>query len=234
MYLAEHVRFHADANARSFIPWIQSGPGGFVLSGFQWQDAEAAQYARTSEPACDYVVVTHLKTAVEPWVVEVRLLRTIDAKCLGTASTIFPSAQPDLAAKAIARDLLPLLARHAEVALTAPPANYQVPAGADFGWYLLRLEQLLAARCNAMDGAQKGFLSGEREIIDGNLHLCLGHAKNPATRILLLQTMKSLKRVWPELVAEYRDKLQRLQREHPLAEPAQGICDRLLNEVLAT
>ena len=39
--------------------------------------------------------------------------------------------------------------------------------------YLLRLEQLLAVRCAGMDGVSPAFLNGEREIIDGNLQLCL-------------------------------------------------------------
>lgn len=97
----------------------------------------------------------------------------------------------------------------------------------------LFLEQLLAVRCASLEGVGKNFLSGEREIIDGNIQLCLNHAKYLITRILLLQTMKAMKKVRPELVEEYRDRLQLLHREHPLDHPAQATCDRLLEELLA-
>jgi len=233
LFLAEQVRFNADANTRTLVPWIQSGSGGFVLCGVPWPDADAAQYARTGEPPCDYLIVTHLKTAAEPWQVELRLIRTIDAKCLGTTEASFPSTQIGEAAQGIARELLTVLARHADVALTSPPSHYLVPTAADLAYYLLRLEQLLAVRCGGMDGVPRGFLNGEREIIDGNIHLCLNNPKNLPARLLLLQTMKAMKRVRPEIVNEYREKFQMLQREHPLPEPAQSVCQRMLNEVLA-
>jgi tetratricopeptide (TPR) repeat protein len=233
LFLAEQVRFNAQANVLTLVPWIQNPPEGFVLSGVAWQDAEAAQYARTGESPGDYVIVTHLKTAAEPWMAELRLIRTIDAKCLGTTEASFPSTQAGEAAQGIARELLTVLARHADVAQTSPARHYIFPAATELPYYLLRLEQLLAVRCGGMDGVSQGHLSGEREIIDGNIHLCLNNSKNPVTRILLLQTMKAMKRVLPEIVGEYRDKLQMLQREHPLDEPAQDVCQRLLNEVLA-
>jgi tetratricopeptide (TPR) repeat protein len=232
LFLAEQVEFNADAHVRTLIPWIQNPPGGFVL-GPAWEDSSAAQYARAAEPPCDYVIVTHLKTAAEPWIAELRLIRTIDAKCLGTTKAAFPSTQAGEAVQGIARELLTVLPRHADVALTSPARNYFLPASGDLPYYLLRLEQLLAVRCSGMEGVSSGFLNGERQLIDGNIHLCLNNAKNPVARILLLQTMKAMKRVRPEIVGEYRDKLQMLQRQHPLDEPAQGVCQRLLNEVLA-
>jgi hypothetical protein len=42
-----------------------------------------------------------------------------------------------------------------------------------------------------------------------------------------------MKRIRPAIVAEYRDKLQLLQREHPLAEPAQSVVQRMANEAVA-
>lgn len=72
---------------------------------------------------------------------------------------------------------------------------------------------------------------GREMFIDGNLHLCLSEPRNPTARILLLQTCLSMKRVRPAIVAEYREKLERLQRENPLADPAQGVLQRLFTEV---
>src|SRR6185369_3528619 len=119
-----------------------------------------------------------------------------------------PSSKPEDRIPALARELFALLHEHAEVEPVAPPLLYQVPGASDFAFYLLRLEQLLAVRCGGMEGVPAGFLSGEREIIDGNIHLCLNNPKNAVPRILLLQTIGAMKRVRPEIVGEYRDKLQ--------------------------
>ena len=51
------------------------------------------------------------------------------------------------------------------------------------------------------------FLSGEREIVDGNLQLCLQHPENVGFRVLFAQTLLTVKRFRPELQAEYRDQL---------------------------
>jgi tetratricopeptide (TPR) repeat protein len=233
LFLAEQVRFNCDANTRTIVPWVRNGSAGFVLSGVPWLDSDAAQYAR-NEPACDYVVVTHLKTAAEPWTIELRLIRTIDAKCLAAAKVSCSSAQTGDGARNMVHQVFVLLARHAEVEKTSPPRCYSLPAAADLPYYLLRLEQLLAVRCAGMDGVPGGFLSGKREIIDGNIHLCLSNATNVVTRILLLQTLKAMKRVQPDIVVEYRDKLQLLQHKHPLDEPGQAVCQRLLNDLLAS
>jgi tetratricopeptide (TPR) repeat protein len=99
--------------------------------------------------------------------------------------------------------------------------------------YLLRLEQLLAVRCAGMEVVPATFLRGGREILDGNIYLCLSNAKNPNTRILLLQTVKAMKRVQPELVAEYRTRLQMLERDHPLDEPARNACAQMLGDALS-
>lgn len=55
--------------------------------------------------------------------------------------------------------------------------------------YLLRLEHLLAVRLAASLSPGSSFLHGEREIIDGNLQLCLSYPANVTVRVLLLQTL---------------------------------------------
>ncbi len=99
---------------------------------------------------------------------------------------------------------------------------------------MLRLEQLLAVRCGGMDGIPSGFFHGEREVIDGNLHLCVEHPQNIGARILLAQTVAGLKKIRPAMIPEFREKLALLQKEKPLAEPAQGVVQRIINESLAT
>ena len=179
------------------------------------------------------MVTTHLKTQAEPWTVELRLVRTIDGKCLGDLTAAFPSAKPEDAIPHLAQQLLCLLADQAEVETQTPPPLYQVPAGAYFPYYLLRLEQLLSVRCAGMDGVQANFLNGVREMIDGNIQQCLNCPQNVPARLLLVQTLSSMKKVRPEILPEFKDKLALLQKEKPLSEPAHGVVLRMLNEVLA-
>src|SRR4030095_12130053 len=110
---------------------------------------------------------------------------------------------------------------------------YLVPTAPHFASYLLRLEQLLAVRCSGMDGVAPGFLSGEREIVDGNLQLCLDFPQHVGVRILLAHTLLAMKRTRPDIPSEYKEKIALLQKEHLLTEPAHGVVQRLFNEALA-
>jgi Tetratricopeptide repeat. len=232
LFLAEQVEFNSSARTQSLVPWITEPSGGFVLSGGAWKDEDAANYSLQGQIKCDYIITCHLKTQAEPWILELRLVRSIDGKCLGNLCGSFPSAEPQQAIPGIARQLLTLLAQQAEVEIQAPPPSYQVPAGANFPYYLLRLEQLLAVRCGGIDGVQAGFLNGEREIIDGNIQQCLACPDNVGTRILLAETLKAMKNVRPDILPEFKDKIESLQKEKPLAEPAHSVVQRIINDVL--
>ena len=231
LFLAEQLEFGSNARVQTLVPWVLGESPAFVFGSAPWADADAAAYARQTEAKSDYVVIAFLKPNADPWTVELRLVRTIDAKCLGTVTGSFPVGQPDAGLPALAKQLLALVREHAEVQTTTPPPQYQLPVGAWFGSYLLRLEQLLAVRCSGMDGVPSGFLNGEREIVDGNLQLCLEHSQNVGVRILFVQTLLAMKRARPAVVAEYREKVARLQREEPLSEPAHSVVQRMLNEV---
>ncbi len=232
LFLAEQLEFGSNARVQTLIPWVTGEAPAFVFSGAAWEDAAAAACARQTETKSDYVVIVFLKPNSEPWTAELRLVRTIDAKCLGTVTGTLPLAQPEAGIPALARQLLTLLHDQAEVQTTPPPPQYLLPVAPWFGSYLLRLEQLLAVRCSSMDGVPSGFLSGEREIVDGNLQLCLEFPDNWGVRILFAQTLLAMKRARPAVVAEYREKVARLQREKPLSEPAHSVMQRMLNEVL--
>jgi tetratricopeptide (TPR) repeat protein len=233
LFLAEQLEFGSNARVQTLVPWLTGEAPAFVFSGGPWEDADAAAYARQTEGKSDYIVTAFLKPNAEPWSVDLRLVRTIDAKCLGTLSGSFPAAQPEAGLPALAKQLLSLLREHAEVQVVPSPPQYQLPGAPWFSTYLLRLEQLLAVRCSTMDGVPSGFLSGEREIVDGNLQLCLEHPQNVGVRIQFAQTLQALKRARPAMVTEYREKIARLQREKPLSEPAHSVVQRMLNEVLA-
>lgn len=113
-----------------------------------------------------------------------------------------------------------------------PSPLYQLPETPYLANYLLRLEQLLAVRCAGMDGVSPAFLNGEREIVEGNLQLCLGCPNNIAARLLLAETLLTMNRIKPEVVHEFIDKVLMLQKENPLREPAQRVAQEMLNELV--
>jgi tetratricopeptide (TPR) repeat protein len=232
LFMAEQIFFSAEAQVQTLVPWITDELPGFVLSGKRWEDEEAAAYARADGVQADYIIISHLIAASEPWTVDLHLVRAIDGKRLAVLSANFISKQPEAAIPTLARQLVNTVIEQAELRPDITPASYHVPTGIQFPFYLLHLEQLLAARCGTMEGVPKDFLSGEREIVNGNIQLCLGDPKNLPTRLILLQTFAALVKVRPELIPEFREKLTLLQKDKPLPEPANSIAQRMLNEIL--
>ncbi len=232
LFLAEQAYFRCGVSVSTLQPWLLAPNTGFILSGMPSSDGEVAEHAQQCEPACDYVFVTHLKTSAEPWDINLWLVRASDGKCLARAQAELPSNHPQPALSSIAEDMLKFLVKEAGVTLEPAPEFYKVPTDADLASYLVRLEQLLAVRCSSMEGTAPNFLSGGRDILDGDLQLCLNQPKNATVRILLLQTCLSMKSSHPGIVSEYIDKLERLQAEHPLSEPTNSLVLGLLASVV--
>jgi tetratricopeptide (TPR) repeat protein len=233
LFLAEQIHFYTRASATTMIPWIVGPPGSFVVSSVRWNDEYAVKYAQHGRTKSDYVVTSYLRSRSEPWTFELRVIRCSDGKCFGDLSASFPSNQPQAAIPNLAQRLLSLLAQQAVLETPMAPPNYKLPASDSLPNYLLRLEQLLAVRCSNMDGVQSDFLSGEREILDGNLQLCLDCPDNIITRILLAQTLQSMKRVRPSIVQEFKDRILLLLEEKPLAEPAQATLHGWIQDVFS-
>jgi tetratricopeptide (TPR) repeat protein len=230
LFLAEQLEFSSASRTCTLFPWVASHSGSFIVSRVRWSDDDAANYARQGEEPSDYVVIIHLKTQLDPWVAEICLVRTIDVKRLGEFSVNFSPDKPETAVLTLANRLLVSIA--SDIETHSPTRLYDFPTGAEFCFYLLRLEQLLATRCAAMDGVT-GFLSGEREIIDGNIQLSVASPNCIPARVLLAQTLLAMKRVRPDILPEFRDKLALLQKEKPLQEPAHTIVQRTIDQALA-
>lgn len=235
LFLAEQIEFCTDAHAQTLVAWITNNTGGFVLAGAPWSDEQAAQSARQGEKKNDYAVCSHLKSGSEPWIAEVRLIRSIDGACVGTTEMPFSSNEPYEGLRTLAEKVFALLEREADLTRLSPPEAYSIPMASDFSYYLLRLEQLLAVRCEAMTVSQdrEGFLSGEREILDGNLQQCLRYPKSVSLRVLMAQTFWTMKLARPDILLEFSERVKMLQRENPLAEPENSVVQRILNEAFA-
>ena len=62
-------------------------------------------------------------------------------------------------------------------------------------------------------------LSGEREILDGELELCLADPTNIPVRLLLIETLGTLTTSNPQATQEFQPKFQRLLTQHPIPPP---------------
>ncbi len=234
LYLAEQAELRTGAFAQTLVAWVTKPRPGFILGGQPWDDATASRHARRDDgdgPA-DYLVVTHLRCQAEPWTIELRLLRTIDAARLATVEIPCSPENPGLALPAVARALFEQLAAHADLpaAASAEPAG---PPPERLTHYFVRLEQLLGVRAAGLPGGA-ATLQGERDILDGMLRLCLELPESLPARLILAHGVRAMRHVRPEIPGEFRARLELLQKEKPLPEPAQSVVARILAEGLGS
>ena len=217
LFLAEQVEMRGAASGRAMMPWAVSQgsgqPSGFVVSGQRWADEMAVQSVSGDPNQSDYVVTVHVDAEVEPWTADLAFVRTSDGVRIGELTREFDAASPEDGIKALATEVLELLG---EAELLGYELQYEAPDGSAFGSYLLRLEQLLSVRCAGMDGVPPAFLSGEREILAGEVALCRAEPENPAARLLLVETLAGMRGIRPEIAAEFMGSLQELEMERPL------------------
>ena len=234
LFFAEQVEFHSRARVRTLAPWhcVENACSAVIAATKTWKDEDAATFARQGETKCDYVVVSHLKTQVTPWTVELRLVRTIDGKCLGSLSGEFPFHGRQEEMPELAQRLLGLLVEHAEVERQPAPSLYQIPKGMEFSRYLHRLDYLMALRCRGIKSLQSFFLCGARDVIDALMERCGAEPENVCARILLAETLLGVKVAQPNVVQEFQEGIEKLQKEKPLAEPAQGVVQRMVEKAL--
>jgi tetratricopeptide (TPR) repeat protein len=233
LYLAEQIYFRTRANVQTLVPILVGGGAGFVISQSRWRDEDAAANAQQARPRGDYIVVTHIVATIEPWRIELRLVRVKDGAVLATLNSTCASAQLVNELPRLARQLLSVICGQTGGKSHSFPPAYRVPPGRALLSYLLRLEQLLAVRCSTMEGVAPGFLNGEREILEANISLCRFCPKSISTRLLLAQTVSAMKKARPDIVPEFQEKLARLEREKPLGTAAHEIVRRIIEDALS-
>jgi tetratricopeptide (TPR) repeat protein len=224
LYLSEQAQFFSGVRVRSYFPWMVNAAGGsFVLTTQPPSDADAVARVKGVGGA-DFVVLTHLKAdRPDLWSATLRLLRVSDGKCVFTKEAFVTPDRTDLLGVELAIEMQRALAEHAKA--PAPAASeYLPPAPPQLGAYQLRLEQLLAIRCATSADA----LHGIREIVDGCLHLALDLPQSVLLRALLADVVARVRNIRPDIIDEYRERLQQLEQEHPLPEPAQSALHPML------
>jgi len=223
LYLSEQAQFHSGARVRSLFPWMDNAHGGsFVLTTQPTPDADAVARAKGGG-ACDYVVVTHVKAARDPWSATMKLIRCSDGKVLYEKEAFATVDRTDIIGVELAIELQRALAQHASTQPTSLGSGYLPPAPPHLALYMLRLEQLLAVRCARTPSA----LHGIREIVEGALDLALDFQKSALLRALLADVFARVRNIRPDVAAEFADRMRLLQEEHPLDEPAQSAIGSL-------
>jgi tetratricopeptide (TPR) repeat protein len=229
LFEAEQVHMATGASVLTLVPWVTAPSPAFVLGGKSWSDEWAANAIKAANPQVSFIVTLHLVAKGEEWRAMLRVIRVADAICVGTHDAPILHDRPERDVLDLTQKTLEILSSAAKLSRRDLPGAYVVPRGDDFASYLLRLEQLLAVRCASMDNVGKTFLHSPREILDGNIALCLQHRTNPLTRILLAETAAKMDRCLPQVVSEYRERIELLQRDSPLA----GAPGQVLEQMFA-
>ena len=222
LFLAEQVEFHTAAQVRTLLPRVAQGGAGFVLRGGEWSDSEAMESAFEAELTPTFVVKAHLNATGPDWILQATVLRAADSASIGRVQAQCPAGQPEMAVLSLARDLAALLAQSGLAAETPSPL-YLLPEGPALANYMIRLEQLLSVRSAIPAGDESPAIAGERDILEGTLFLALQQPQSPAVRALLAAMVVAMRRIRPEIVEEFTDRLTMLQRDRPLGEPLDEI-----------
>ena len=162
------------------------------------------------------------------WKLLLRLVRRTDGLCIAEAQVDAVSENPGPSVERLAEKMLRLLAKHAGVRTAPTPTWYQIPTGQDSSDYLLRLEQQLAVTCMHLDFLEGGGLFGEHEILNDILLLCVRQPTNLLVRMIFAQTLRQMQKVRPEILSEYKEKIDLLQRDHPLTGDVGQLIERTI------
>jgi len=109
------------------------------------------------------------------------------------------------------------LANVINLAISTPPIGLEPPTVAWLAHFTGAMEQALAVSCATMEDVPENFLYAERSIFNNFLQLSLQVPTNSRSRMLLLSSIHREIARKPEVANEYRDRLARLQKEHPLS-----------------
>jgi len=227
MFLAERVHIKTTAGTTVLVPWLKSG--GFVLTGTPYNLDVLASLDRKP----DYAVFLHVLAKDEPWQAKLSIVRTIDEKVVAEWVQVVDPKDAASAINTVLKRTLRELQAMAQVTLQSSTESLFAPTIARLPAYIACLEQALAIFCSAHAPDTKPFLYAERSIIDGLLDLCLRETDNVTMRLLLLSTVEREARARPDIAGEYRERLERLQREYPPRAPAQGLAEAVLTRIYA-
>lgn len=213
LFFAEQIHLTTDAAGIALIPWIQNQ--GFAFFGCPHEDRNLCATKNIGSKTSDFVVGVTLDTTRPQWQLALRLLRIADGQRIAEAQVDVDSNNPGPSVELLAEKLIKVLVEQARITTTPAPDWYLIPAGNSID-YLIRLEQQLAVACAQFGYGTGGGLSGEHGILDSVLQLCLHQPTNQLVRMIFVQTLRHMQKARPEILLEYKEKIDLLQRSHPL------------------
>ncbi|VGO17755.1 hypothetical protein PDESU_06357 [Pontiella desulfatans] len=227
--LVEQIHFRTDAAAHALIPWAQGQ--GFALFGKPYADEALREMASGQKLPMDYLVYITVSTVSNPWKLKAQLMRVSDGEMVGAVTAEANQNSPGVGVEEFLSKVRNLIVKWSNVSNVKAPEWYQLPRGAELSDYLLRLEQLLAVNCHNLDFLEGGGLSGEREILDGTLQYCVRNPQNETARMLLTQTLRQMKKARPEIMPEFKEKMESLQNEFPMSGTIGELASTAIAEV---
>jgi tetratricopeptide (TPR) repeat protein len=233
LFLAEQVALATTARAETLVPWVAGANGGLVISDVPFGDDEVAAWAADAagvEDSAEFVAICHIDATEATWTLHLRLVRVQGAICVATLAAPLDPGNAAEGVTSVTRQVLELLAEHADLAPRPVPPLYRLPEGEWLASYQVRLEQLMSIRAAGMGGR----LVGERTVVEGSLMLCVENPTNVPARMLLAEMLRAMNGPRPDVVHEFARKVALLQRQHPLAPEAAAFVDPILREVYPT
>jgi tetratricopeptide (TPR) repeat protein len=222
LVLAESVHLATNVIGKTIVPWFEFG--GFAVFSTALDDKGICRVAGES---ADFVAGIGLDVTDEPSTASLRLVRVSDGVCVGSLSEKMSMENPGPGAERLVRSVLHLVQGLKGAKPSVPPEWYCRPDDREGSDYLLRLEQQLAVATTIF---QKGSISGEREILDGSLQLCVRNSTNATVRMLYAQTLRQMRKIRPDIVPEYRTRNELLAREHPIGGEIDILLERAFVE----
>lgn len=227
LFLAEKIHLSTNATGFALITWAQTQ--GFAVFGTPHDEQTICELAEKGGISPDIILSVMLNTINPEWEVSVDAIHRLSRTSIGKIITKVVPENPGPTILQLGNDVTEVLVNRAGVNVIPTPEWYVMPDEIASSNYLLRLEQQLAVACENLDFLQGGALQGEHEIIDGILQLSAGAPTNKTFRMIFSETLRQMKKLHPNVVAEFREKVILLQKEHPLdGHVGQLIHDQIL------
>lgn len=207
LLIAEELLLRTTSRVTYVLPWIKDG--GFVLSVRPWDTGEKL----FGELDAAWILATHIDACQEPWKVQMRVADGKSGETLKEWTFAVPHQKnpSDAIARCVNTILHYVGMPREEGPFTRPPTPW-------LAQYLVTLEQGLSVCVAELVEGERRFLHSERSIFDNMLHMAVELPTNVRVRMLLLSSLERQSRLRPGVVAEYREKLLLLEKQHPISD----------------
>lgn len=231
LVMTEYVHLGTNALVAALIPWAQDQ--GFAVFGRPYEDDALCGLAKKCDPPISFIVGVTIDARDKAWFSNLRLLRVSDAKLIFEIDVAIDPKNigPDVGR--LLDSFLSKLLELTNVSQSEWPGWYCLPDAITNSDYMLRIEQLLATSCRNSDFLRGGDLTGERDMLDGSLQLCVQQPQNLTARMLFWQLLRLMKKVRPDILPEYEDKVNLLQKNFPVSGDIGRFMDEIRDEVFA-